>query len=77
MKYQQPQTNNGQQQGHKQASEFRENYVEFLPVLTKRVNKARTQSLQHSLLDYRQAHAKSGDVSDCVDKQMRVFFCSH
>ena len=35
MKYQQPQTNNGQEQGHKHASEFRENYVEFLPTADK------------------------------------------
>ena len=48
MKHQQPQTNNGQQQGHKQASEFRENYVEFLPMLTKRVNKARTQRVDNT-----------------------------
>ena len=68
MKHQQPQMNNGQQQGHKQASEFRENYVEFLPTADKESQQSKnTESSQHSLLDDSQAHAKSGDVSDCVD----------
>ena len=40
--------------------------LNFCLLLTKRANKARTQSSQHSLLDDRQALAKSGDVSDCV-----------
>ena len=35
MKHQQPQMNNGLQQGHKQTSEFRENYVEYLPTAFK------------------------------------------
>ena len=42
MKHQQPQTSNSQQQGHKQASEFQENYVDFFCLLlTKIVNKAK------------------------------------
>ena len=41
--------------------------LNFCLLLTTRVNRARTQSSQHSLLEDRQARAKSGDVSDCVD----------
>ena len=68
MKHQQPQMNNGQQQGHKQASEFRENYVEFLPTADKQSQQSKNpESSQHSLLEDRHARAKSGDVSDCVD----------
>ena len=68
MKHQQPQMNNGQQQGHKQASEFREHYAEFLPSADKESQQSKnTESSQHSLLDDRQARAKNGDVSDCVD----------
>ena len=68
MKHQQPQTNNGQQQGHKQTREFRENYVEFLPTADKESQQSKnTESSQHSLLEDRQARAKSGDVSDCID----------
>ena len=68
MKHQQPQMNNGQQQGHKQASEFRENYVQFLPTADEEGQPSKnTESSQHSLLKDRQARAKSGDVSDCVD----------
>ena len=68
MKHQQPQMNNGQQQGHKQASEFRENYAEILPAADKESQPSKnTESSQHSLLDDRQARTKSGDVSDCVD----------
>ena len=60
--------NNGQQQGHKQASEFQENYVEFLPTADKESEESiNTESSQHSLLEDRQARAKSGDVNDCVD----------
>ena len=52
MKHQQPQTNNGQQQGHKQASEFRENYVEFLSTADKESQQSEsTESSQHSLLE--------------------------
>ena len=68
MKHQQPQTNNGQQQGHKQTREFRENYVEFLPTADKESQQSKNaESSQHSLLEDRQARANSGDVSDCVD----------
>ena len=68
MKHQQPQMNNGQQQGHKQASEFRENYAEFLPSADKESQQSKnTESSQHSLLEDRQVRAKNGDVSDCVD----------
>ena len=68
MKHQQPQMNNGQQQGHKQVGEFRENYAEFLPSADKESQQSKnTESSQHSLLEDGQAHAKSGDVSDCVD----------
>ena len=63
MKHQQPQTNNGQQQGHKQTSEFRENYVEFLPTADKESQQSEsTESSQHSLLEDGQARAKSGDM---------------
>ena len=64
MKHQQPQTNNGQQQGHKQASDwFRENYVEFLPTADKESQQSEsTESSQHNLLEDGQARAKSGDV---------------
>ena len=68
MKHQQPQTNNGQQQGHKQTREFRENYVEFLPTADKESQQSKnTESSQHSLLEDGQVLAKNGDVSDCVD----------
>ena len=68
MKHQQPQTNNGQQQGHKQASEFRENDVEFLPTADKVSQQSKnTESSQHSLLEDRQARANNGEFSDCVD----------
>ena len=68
MKHQQPQMNNGQQQGHKQASEIRENYDEFLPTADKESRQRKnTESSQHSLLDDSQTRAKSGDGSDCVD----------
>ena len=68
MKHQQPQMNNGQQQGHKQASEFRENSVEFLPTADKESQPSKnTESSQHSLLEDRQARANNGDFSDCVD----------
>ena len=80
MKYQQHQTNNSQQQGHKQASEFQENYVEFLPAADKDSQQSKnTESPQHSLLKDRQAHAKSGDVSDCVDMTSKCesCFCFH
>ena len=48
-KHQQPQTNNGQQQGHKQAGELQENYVEFLPTTDKKkMNEARTQRVHNT-----------------------------
>ena len=79
MKHQQPQMNNGQQQGHKQASEFRENYVEFLLSADKESQQSKnTESSQHSLLEDRQARAKNGDVSDCVGMTSKCeCFCSH
>ena len=53
---------------NKQASEFREHYVEFLPTADKESQQSKnTESSQHSLLEDRQARAKSGAVSDCVD----------
>ena len=53
---------------NKQASEFREHYVEFLPTADKESQQSKnTESSQHSLLEDRQARANSGDVSDCVD----------
>ena len=68
MKHQQPQMNNGQQLGHKQASEFREIYVEVLPTADKESQQSKnTESSQHSLLEDGQARARSGHVSDCVD----------
>ena len=58
MKHQQPQTNNGQQQGHKQTREFRENYVEFMPTADKdtTVNKARTQITHNTRTSTKQGH---------------------
>ena len=55
-KHQQPQTNNGQQQGHKQAGELQENYVEFLPTTDKNNERSKnTESSQHSMFEDRQA----------------------
>ena len=45
---------------------IKKSYVEFLPTADKESQPSKnTESSQHSLLEDRQARAKSGDVSDC------------
>ena len=47
---------------------FEKIMLNFLPSADKESQQSKnTESSQHSLLEDRQARAKSGDVSDCVD----------